>query len=173
MRWILGAIVAGGVVFSVWDYNLWRHAERDKYGQGPGGASDQKLVTSDQLDRVYQNKEAGIRIRYPNELGATAGKKGEVVRFGEKIVVRVESMKGGLTDRADREVEMLLKKGIKLSREREYTAVETAAITILTWEEGGALMQRAMMAPGDRLIVIDAVDEEGTFRAMLSSLVII
>jgi len=78
-----------------------------------------------------------------------------------------------LTDRADREVEMLLKKGIKLSREREYTAVETAAITILTWEEGGALMQRAMMAPGDRLIVIDAVDEEGTFRAMLSSLVII
>ncbi|HJZ06273.1 hypothetical protein A2634_02380 [Candidatus Amesbacteria bacterium RIFCSPHIGHO2_01_FULL_48_32] len=178
---VLAGAIALGVGFSIWDLNQWRHAEMDKYGQGPGGAGDELPVISYQLDRVWQNKEAGVRIRYPGEWPIKENSKFEIlnpkiqvlVRFEEKIKISVEKIEGGFSDRVDEEVRNLEKVGIKMAREREYVTVETASITILTWEENGQLIQRAMTAKKDWLVIIDGYGAEEVLRAMLESLVLI
>jgi len=95
------------------------------------------------------------------------------VRFEEKIKISVEKIEGGFSDRVDEEVRNLEKVGIKMAREREYVTVETASITILTWEENGQLIQRAMTAKKDWLVIIDGYGAEEVLRAMLESLVLI
>lgn len=152
---------------SVWDYGRWRKAETEKYGQGPEGAGYKLEANSYKLDRVYQNKKMGVRIRYPSELVVKENK--DQVEFGEKIKMSVRETNQNLVDVADEEADKL-----KLTREREYVNAGPVAITILTWEEGGETRQRALTVNGKTMIVIDAAaGEEGVLRAMLESLVII
>ena len=65
---------------------------------------------------------------------------------------------------ADREVQNLEKKGIKLIKDRDYITTESINLTVLTWNEGELTKQLAMASKDNRLTVVQTSCVQGEWK---------
>lgn len=187
--WWLGVLIFVGTGVSVWDYKNWRYEETKNYGHGP------EFVKPLELTKQYQNKIAGLRMRYPAgwEVYVDAkfkmqdarfnltdlvkiGERVEVAMIGE-VTIGVERINKNFPDVVNAEVAEL---PVKLARERDYIVVSTADMVVLTWEEGEVVYQRALASGRGKIVVTDVSKSksewknlEKTFWEMYKSLVLI
>ena len=161
-------------MFSVWDWQRWRHAELGKFGQGQ---ANQVTAVAAPLAPPISWPELGFRLSPPQDWTVTlASASAQLAKFdhsGGQIWVTSVNFRGNLAAEADSQVSKLP----ALSRERQYITGSLGEITILTWEAGGATHQRALTNRNDQLVIIEAVAPtaswstyESTFWAVYQSL---
>src|SRR3989344_2202497 len=63
LRLAVGALIVGGMIFTVWDWRQWRIAETKNYGQG--WEANKEIAPAQKLDGVYTDKLGKFRIKYP------------------------------------------------------------------------------------------------------------
>ena len=153
MKFILAFLIITGLGVSVWDYRSWRHEETKNFGQGPVGAAPLELT------RVYQNKTAGFRVRYPDGWEIKENFKFKILNFKVRyrvvemgpVKMSVEKKNANMPDITNDEV----KKIGKLAREREYIGLGQGTAVILTWVGNGHFFQRAMVEHREQIVVLD------------------
>lgn len=171
-RVIFAIAVIAGVGITIRDYRQWVHAETDKYGQGYVDTR----APAQELPNLYENKWAGIRIRFPAgwqvveerqskfvgdnfENQTAAGEQIEIAKWGDVMAINVEKTNGNLIDIVNAEIGVIKKNG-RMLREGEVLQLETAGDgRLLTWETGTALnnetvYQEAIFENGDKTVRI-------------------
>lgn len=172
-----GGLLILGMGFTVWDWRNWREEETGKFGHG----YEEQLAPAAELDKLYQNEIAGVRVKYPRDWTVSENSKFKIlntnqiqilenmVNLGERAVVAewpgfmklsVERVERGLPDLADAEVRKLARAGHGLSKEREYLGAQETGVTLLTWEtldenREVVVAQRAMAVEKGTLVVMD------------------
>lgn len=144
-------LIVIGVGVTLVDYQQWRHAELDRYGQGWSDLNPPAPA----LTRLYQNLELGIRMRLPE--------KTEVDKI---LKIGVNTSDIGLTDLVRDEAERIKNEGNKLSRDWEYVNTEKINLTVLTWNEdtagGGQMTRQLVMAKkANRVLKIEVGIDNG------------
>jgi hypothetical protein len=188
--WWLVVLILVGMGLSVMDYKKWKYEETKNYGHGPD------VVKPLELTKLFQNKVAGIRIRYPGEWKLEVNPKFDSLSNSKKTwedvliknkreqVLEIGSFKlseeyvsKNFPDVVNDEVKMI---GTPLSRERQYIVTMAGDVVVLTWEKDGGVWQRAMVARGNRLVIMDVNNNndewkkwETTYWEMYKSLVLI
>jgi hypothetical protein len=146
--WVVICIaIMAGVLVTFADYNNWRHAELDKYGQG---WNDIKAPAA-KLTTMYQNAGAKIRLRLPDNwkveeekpfLNSDTTRKIDPVSTTAQVVARINKVmtmkvwyaSGDLTDIVSNEAKRVSDGGNRLSRDWEYANSEKINITVITWQ---------------------------------------
>lgn len=183
-KWIVALLIVVGVAVSVWDYKNWKYEETRNYGYGPDTAFS--LV----INRTYQNKLAGVRIRYPGEWEVKVNPKFEVknlkltfndvvtkndrvwvVKLGGKMTVYVARLTKNMPDEVNNEV-ALINKISKLNREREYVGTVAGTAVVLSWENEGTFYQRGMLSGNGKMVIVDLVDADATTKEVMEKTLI-
>ncbi len=161
-NWVVVAVILIiGVMFTLWDYKQWRHAELDRFGQGWADVGQ----AAREITRMYQGDLAEYRMRIPQEwkiLQKESENRGlKIVGEGVEITSSVTERAGNLADLVDARVMELKGRGIPLRQEREYINSEKINLTVLTWQEevaGGRaiLHQEAWGMTNEKLVVWNA-----------------
>ena len=162
----LGALIIGGMIFTVWDYRTWKKEETNLYGLGKPVETGFSPALG--LEGIFTDQVARIRVKYPGEWkmrsnpelekrGAKlSSKKIEVMEVemgGVKIAVSVQEIKEDLPVVADR-------MAVGISQERDYITSATAAWTILTWEG----RQVAVAKRDNRLYTVEVTCEKSAWK---------
>ena len=157
---MLGILAAAGAGLTIADYREWKHAELDRYGQGPGDLQKPAM----QLTEMYHSKILGIRLRLPQ--GWRVKEERELIDVAGMMTVKVSSSSENLTDLVNKEIVKMIAAGVKLTWEREYAVTEKMDMTVITWSEeqpGGTAVrhQKVMGKMRDRLMeAVVSVQEE-------------
>lgn len=147
----VGILIIAGVGYTVWDYQQWKHAEFDLYGQGV--ATPIPFEPSLPLTQVYSPELGPFRIKFPTGWIVVSNPKNPGFVTAKEpsnkaqIKVTVTKSKMTLADNADREAD-------GVTRDRDYVAVGANTFTILTWERTQTV-QKALAMNGDNLMIIE------------------
>jgi uncharacterized protein YbdZ (MbtH family) len=157
---MVAVLLAAGVGWTWVDYQAWRHAELDHYGQGWKDMEKPAL----KLSQMYQGRLSGVRLRLPE--GWQVEERDGVITAGGMIEVRISKSSENLTDLVNKEVAGMIAMGRKLTWEREYAVTEKMDMTVITWSEelpGGTAVrkQKVMGKMENRLMELEATVEEG------------
>ncbi len=156
----MGILAAAGVFLTIADYRQWKHAELDRYGQGPGDLQKPAM----KLTEMYQSKIPGIRLRLPQ--GWKVKEEAGMIDVAGMMTVTISASNENLTDLVNKEIVKMIAAGVKLTWEREYTNTEKMDMTVITWSEelpGGTAVrhQKVMGKMRDRLMdMVVSVPEE-------------
>lgn len=162
----LGALIIGGMIFTVWDYRNWRWEEMHLYGLGK--PVEVGYSPAADLGETFTNSVARVRIKYPKDwkirsnpelekrgahLSANKIEVLEMASGGVTVAVGVQEVKQDLSVIAD-------KMAVGIVKERDYITSTTAAWTILTWSD----KQIALAKKDNRLYIVEATFEKSAWK---------
>lgn len=149
-HWVIGSLIVTGVVFTLWDYSRWRHAELDNYGLGP--KEKEHWQAARPLDKLYQNLKMGVRLRYPGDWEIK--EKGEAVTIAQKngevaIKITTQTTNESMTEIANR-------MAVGATKDREHIkGQDETPIILLTWNRGGEIVQKALAGREKKLVILE------------------
>ena len=160
LRLTVGALIVGGMMFTVWDWREWKIAETKDYGHG--WAENREVAPAQKLEGVYTNKLLKFRLKYPSDWkveGMTFSEPGG----GVKMVVTVEEDARDLPTIADKMAE-------GVTQARGYINTDSASLVILTWGGPRETKQVAIAKKGDRVYKIEVTCESGAWKSWSATL---
>ncbi len=152
---IIFALVAMGMIFTIWDWRQWRIEETKNFGQG--WEENKGVGPAQKLAGVYTNKLLRFRIKYPRNWEAEGMTFSEpfgrakiavtVKRDSRDLPVIADEMAGGIT------------------QERNYINTELVSLVVLTWKGARETKQVVLAKKEDRLYKIEVTCESGIWKA--------
>lgn len=169
---VVGLLMVG-IVGSIKDWRDWKYQETYRYGYG--WEADRELAAAQKLAGPYQNNVAKIRMRYPEGWDV---QETQVVTFTSPFTLNSEGKKSSIAvfvGRSDQNLPDLVSAEVqkvgKLSKEWEYVNGEKMGFTVITWEGGSWVYQKAMGVADGRLVTIDVSCEKAMWNTFAKTFV--